>query len=92
MSNKDGEGIPMALLMWIKKQEREKREHAEAMVKRNASDDNLYIDMIMALFTKKLSLRESIMLKGLSEYKADGRNFSTAQKSMITGVYYAKQK
>jgi cell division FtsZ-interacting protein ZapD len=88
MSNQE---LPFALLAWIKRQQEEKRQHAEYMVKRSAKDDEHYLKLMIELITKlSMTTRERITVTSLLQAKHDGKNLSTGQKSLIAGMYYNK--
>lgn len=83
--------LPFALLAWIKRQQEEKRLHAEYMVKRNAKDDEYYLQLMIELITElKMTLKERTLVTSLIQTKRDGKNLTTGQKSLIAGMYYSK--
>ena len=83
--------LPFALMNWIKKQQREKAEHAEYMVKKNARDDETYLKLMIELITRlPMTLRERTIIISLLQAKSDGKNLTLGQKSLITGIYYNK--
>ena len=84
-------GDMMALWIWIKKDQEERKKHAEYMARKNARDDQQYMKLIVDCLTKfKCSRKEKIMLLNFARVNKEGRNLSTGQRSVITGIYYKK--
>ena len=78
-----------ALYAWIKKDQEERRKHAEYMARKNSRDDELYIKQIKELMTEcKLSTKEKMFLTSLSNSKKLGKNFSPSQRSALNNLFY----
>jgi len=83
------EGLPFALIRWIKKQQEEIEAHRIVMVARNAKDDQVYMGFVreIAPHWAELKIYERTLISNLVQWKEDGRNFTTQQKSAINGMY-----
>jgi hypothetical protein len=77
-----------ALANWIKQEQKEKEEHAKKMALKNQKDDEVYMNFIKTLIKLKLTPKEKIMVCNLLRYKKEGHNWSPAQRSVITNIYY----
>lgn len=88
MSNND---IDFTLLAWIKRDQEERLRHQDAMVKRRAEEDELYIKQVKELVTEcKLSRKEITFMMNMLSHKKEGKNFTPAQRSAITNMFYKK--
>lgn len=88
MSNDE---LPFELMRWIKAQREEQEAHEAKMALKNAKDDELYIKMMVELFTKLgLTTKERVIVLNLLKAKNESKNLSPAQRSMIAGMYYKK--
>ena len=84
-------GDMMVLFMWIKRDQEERKKHAEYMARKNARDDQQYMQLIVNCLTKfKCSRKEKIILLNFARVNKEGRNLSTGQRSVISGIYYKK--
>jgi hypothetical protein len=86
----DDNGGDFALMAWIKRDQAEKEEHAEKMAVKNQKDDLQYLELLKDCFKRKLSKKEYIMCCNMLRYKATGKNFSPAQRSVIASIAYKK--
>jgi uncharacterized membrane-anchored protein YhcB (DUF1043 family) len=84
-----GEGLPFALIKWIKKQQEEIESHRAAMVKKNAEDDKQFVQFManVAMQWVELKQYEQALITNFVQWKEEGRNFTPQQKSAISGMY-----
>ena len=82
------EELPFQLMAWIKKEQKDKEEHAAKMALKNAKDDEVYTNMLATLIKLKLKLKDMQLVMSMLEYKSPGKNYSPGQRSCITGMYY----
>jgi hypothetical protein len=90
MATRDySEGLPFALMRWIKAQLEKEEKHQTYWALKNAVNDQhflFYLSMLAQGWTK-LSKPEQMMVRRFTEWKYEGRNFSPSQKSVIGGMY-----
>ena len=82
------EELPFALMLWIKREQEKEEKHKEAMVKRTEKEDDIFTRMLTTLEKLNLKPKEMIMVKNFIRHKVDGKNFTTAQRSVITSIFY----
>lgn len=80
-----------ALINWIKKDQEERRQHQAKMVKRNERDDQLYLGLIKELIKLDIKAKDRQMIANFLRHKKEGKNWSPAQRSVITNIYYKYQ-
>lgn len=76
------------LINWIKKDQAERAEHQDKMVLKNQKDDEVYLNFIKVVIKLGLSKKEHIVVCNLLRHKKEGKNWSPAQRSVITNIYY----
>lgn len=88
MANKS-EGLPFALIAWIKKDQEERIKHQENMVIKNFREDQAFIRLITFIVQawNRLHLREKILINSFAAKHNDFRCLSTGQRSAITSIY-----
>ncbi len=86
MSNQD---LPFQLLAWIKRDQEERRQHTLKMAKKNYKDDDEFMRLISFLVRDwtKLKVKEREFICSLARHHEEGKCFSGAQRSAVTGMY-----
>lgn len=86
MSNQD---LPFQLLAWIKRDQEERRNHQLKMAKKNFKEDEEFMRLISFLVRDwlKLKVKEREFICSLSRWREEGKNFTGAQRSAVTGMY-----
>lgn len=82
-----------ALIAWIKRDQEERQEHQEKMVQVRKDEDELYLRQLKELMTEKwkeLKVKERQFVVSMVKFKKEGRNFTDAQRSAISGLFYRK--
>lgn len=81
--------LPMALIMWIKRDQEERAIHAEKLVWKNQQEDKEYMRYISFLIPlwSTLKMKEKELLLAFVSWNESGRNFSTNQRSAISSLY-----
>jgi hypothetical protein len=90
MSEQLDNGLPFALIRWIKRNQEDIEAHRKKMVAKNWKDDcEQYITFIEAIVMKwrSLSARDKLFLNNLATWHNGGRNFSVSQRSAIATLY-----
>jgi hypothetical protein len=86
-----GKIMDARLAAWIARDQEERRQHALYMARKNEKDDKLWNKMIVELFRTygaKLKANDKLILLNFARHKKDGKNFTPAQRSVITNLYY----
>lgn len=88
MANKS-EGLPFALMAWIKKDQEERIKHRENMVVKNFREDKEFVRLITFIVQmwNRLQLREKILINSFAAKHNDFRCLSHGQRSAITSIY-----
>lgn len=85
----DNNDFPMALAMWVKRDQEERRIFKEKMAVKNAVDDKQYMRFMSFLVQewKLLNRKEKELLVAFAKWNELGRNFTPSQRSAIGGMY-----
>lgn len=86
----DNNGLPFALMMWIKRNQDEIEAHRVKMVAKTWKDDcEQYMGFIgtIAGHWKYLKIKDRQFLMNLVTWHNSHRNFSPAQRSAIASMY-----
>lgn len=86
MSNQD---IPFQLMAWIKRDQEERRMHAEKMAIKHYKEDDEFMRLISFLVRdwKVLKVREREFIAGLARQRDAGRIISHAQRGEVTRLW-----
>jgi hypothetical protein len=84
------EGLPFALIRWIKAEQEKERKHQEYWALKNAEDDKQYLAYMAQVVPLWINLKkyEQTLLMNFHQWKDSGRNFTPQQRSAIAGMYY----
>jgi hypothetical protein len=86
MSNQE---LPFQLLAWIKRDQEERRNHQLKMAVKNYKEDEEFMRLISFLIRdwKDLKVKEREFICSLARHREEGKNFTPAQRSAVTGMY-----
>ena len=81
--------IPYQLMAWIKRDQEERRNHALKMAVKNYKEDEEFMRLISFLVRDwaLLKVKEREFVCSLSRHRQEGKNFTLAQRSAVTGMY-----
>ena len=84
-----GEGLPFALMRWIKEQKEKEQNHQQKMVAKRAKEDKDLMEILalISLQWHELKTQEKMMVENLFAWKEAGKNFSDKQRGVITTFY-----
>ena len=83
------DGLPFALIAWIKREQAKTEAHRVYMLKKNAKDDEQYEFYLFAVTTRYWSLKsfEKNMVTNFAKWKNNGKLFTVKQRSAIGAMY-----
>ena len=85
MSNKEAD---FTLLAWVKRDQLERAEHQAKQVVKSANDDELFTRMLQTLVKLGLKPKDQVFALNLVRHKSEGKNYTPAQRSAITSLFY----
>lgn len=85
----NNDGLPFALIRWIKAQQEKELKHQEYMAKKNVEIDLEFAMYLLEISMQRLALtnHEILFVDSLMRQKADGGKWSLKQRSAIGNLY-----